>query len=103
MVLSSSNSEESSLSGNIQEDCSRYCYRLQHFHKDAFYSAYLPEWEKAKKSSHLISQEKYDEIIALLRTKRQKRSQLVCSSIDLLTLCVGMLRDVACTATGTVN
>jgi hypothetical protein len=73
MVLSSSDSEESSLNGNVQEDCSRYCYRLQWFHKDAFYSAYLPEWEKAKKSSHLISQEKYDEIVALLRTKHQKK------------------------------
>ena len=73
MVLSSSNSEESSLSGNVQEDCGRYCYQLQRFHKDAFYSAYLPEWEKAKKSSHLISQEKYDEIVTLLRTKRQKK------------------------------
>ena len=73
MVLSSSNSEESSLSGNVQEDCSHYCYRLQWFHKDAFYSAYLPEWEKAKKSSHLISQEKYDKIIALLRAKCQKK------------------------------
>jgi hypothetical protein len=73
MVLSSSNSEESSLSGNVQEDCSHYCYRLQWFHKDAFYSAYLPEWEKAKKSSHLISQEKYNEIVALLRMKHQKK------------------------------
>jgi hypothetical protein len=72
-VLSSSNSEESSLSGNVQEDCGHYCYQLQRFHKDAFYSAYLPEWEKAKKSSHLISQEKYDEIVTLLRTKRQKK------------------------------
>jgi hypothetical protein len=73
MVLSSSDSDESSLSGNIQEDRGHYCYPLQQFHKDAFYSAYLPEWEKAKKSSHLISQEKYDEIVALLRTKHQKK------------------------------
>jgi hypothetical protein len=29
--------------------------------------------EKAKKSSHLICQEKYDEIVALLRTKHQKK------------------------------
>jgi hypothetical protein len=73
MVLSSSDSEESSLSGNVQEVCGHYCYRLQWFCKDAFYSAYLPEWEKAKKSSHLISQEKYDEIVALLRMKHQKK------------------------------
>jgi hypothetical protein len=73
MVLSSSDSEESSLSGNVQEDHGRYCYQLQRFHKDAFCSAYLPEWEKAKKSSHLISQEKYDKIVALLRTKCQKK------------------------------
>jgi hypothetical protein len=73
MVLSSSDSDESSLSGNVQEDCGCYCYRLQRFHKDAFYSAYLPEWEKAKKSSHLISQEKYDEIVTLLRTQHQKK------------------------------
>jgi len=33
----------------------------------------LPEWEKAKKSSHLISQEKYDEIVTLLRTQHQKK------------------------------
>jgi len=73
MVLSASESDnESSLSGNVQEDRGRYCYRLQQFHKDTFYSAYLPEWEKAKKSSHLICQEKYDEIVALLWTKRQK-------------------------------
>jgi hypothetical protein len=73
MVLSSSDSDESSLSGNVQEDCGRYCYRLQWFHKHAFYSAYLPEWEKAKKSSHLISQEKYDKIVAFLRMKHQKK------------------------------
>jgi hypothetical protein len=73
MVLSSSDSDESSLSGNDQKDCGHYCYWLQWFHKDAFYSAYLPEWEKAKKSSHLISQEKYDEIVTLLRTKCQKK------------------------------
>jgi hypothetical protein len=103
MVLSSSDSDESSLSGNVQEDHCCYCYRLQQFHKDAFYSAYLPEWEKAKMSSHLISQEKYDKIVTLLRTNVKRRSQLVCSSINLLTLCVGMLRDVACTATGMVN
>jgi hypothetical protein len=72
MVLSSSESDESSLSGNVQKDCGRYCYRRPQFHKDTFYSAYLLEWEKAKKSSHLICQEKYDEIVALLRTKRQK-------------------------------
>ena len=36
------------------------------------YSAYLLEWEKAKKSSHLICQEKYDKIVALLRTNHQK-------------------------------
>jgi hypothetical protein len=73
MVLSSSDSDESSLSGNVQEDCGRYCYGLQRFHEDAFYSAYLPEWEKAKKSSHLISHEKYDKIVTLLRMKRQKK------------------------------
>jgi hypothetical protein len=72
-VLSSSDFDEPSLSGNVQEDRGCFCYRLQRFHKDAFYSAYLPEWEKAKKSSHLMSQEKYDEIDALLRTKRQKK------------------------------
>jgi len=55
MVLSSSDSDKSSLSGNVQEDHGRYCCPLQRFHKDTFYSAYLPEWEKAKKSSHLIS------------------------------------------------
>jgi hypothetical protein len=53
MVLSSSESDESSLSGNVQEDRSRYCYRLQQFHKD-------------------ICQEKYDKIVTLLRTKCQK-------------------------------
>jgi hypothetical protein len=73
MVLSSSDSEESSLSGNIQEDCGHYCYWLQRFHKDAYYSAYLPEWEKAKKSSHLISQKKCDKIVALLWMKHQKK------------------------------
>jgi hypothetical protein len=73
MVLSSSESDESSISGNVQEDRGWYCYPLQQFHKDTFYSAYLPEWEKAKKSSHLICQEKYDEIVALLRTKHQKK------------------------------
>jgi len=73
MELSSSDSDVSSISGNVQEDCGRYCYRLRSFHKDAFYAAYLPEWEKAKKSSHLICQEKYDEIVALLMTQRQKK------------------------------
>jgi len=86
MELSSSDSDVSSISGNVQEDRSRYCYRLQRFHKDAFYAAYLPEWEKVKKSSHLICQEKYDEIVAILRT-----------------LYVGMLRDIAFTVTGMVN
>jgi hypothetical protein len=72
MVLSLLDSEESS-DGNVQGDCGRYCFRLQQFHKDAFYSAYLPEWENAKKSSFLISQEKYNEIEALLRMKHQKK------------------------------
>jgi hypothetical protein len=73
MELSLSDSDVSSISGNVQEDRGRYCYRLQRFHKDAFYATYLPEWEKAKKSFHLICQEKYDEIVALLRTQRQKK------------------------------
>jgi len=98
MELSSSDSDESSIIGNVQEDRGRYCYRLQRFHKDAFYSAYLPEWEKAKKNSHLICQEKYDEIVALLRTTRQKKEPA-----RLLKYRLGMLRDVAFTITGMVN
>jgi hypothetical protein len=39
MELSSSDSDVSSVSGNVQEDRGRYCYRLQQFHKDAFYAA----------------------------------------------------------------
>jgi hypothetical protein len=35
-VLSSSESDKSSLSGNVQEDRGRYCYQLQRFHKDTF-------------------------------------------------------------------
>jgi hypothetical protein len=73
MVLSSSDSEQSSDGGNVQEDHGQYCFWLQQFHRDAFYSAYLPEWEKANKSSHLISKEKYNEIVPLLRTKCQKK------------------------------
>jgi hypothetical protein len=38
MVLSSSDSDASLLSGNAQEDRGRYCYRLQQFHKESFYS-----------------------------------------------------------------
>jgi hypothetical protein len=36
MVLSLSESDKSSLSGNVQEDRGRYCYQLQRFHKDTF-------------------------------------------------------------------
>jgi len=86
MVLSSSDSDESSLSGNVQEDRGRYCYRLQRFHKDAFYSAYLPE-----RLSLCCGQ--------LVR----RRSQLGFSSIVLLTLYVGTLRVVAYTVTGMAN
>jgi hypothetical protein len=74
LEVSSSETEASSADGNVQEDCGLYSHRLLVFHRNAFYAAYNPEWEKASKSSHLISKDKYDEIVSLLRTKWQKRS-----------------------------
>ncbi len=59
----------SSSDGNVQEDRSRYSHWLLTYHREAFYEAYIPEWEKVSKSTHLINQDKYDEIVALLRTE----------------------------------
>jgi hypothetical protein len=52
--------------------------RLLMYHREAFYDAYIPEWEKVCKSTHLINQEKYDEIVALLRTERQPKEPPRC-------------------------
>ena len=68
----------SSSDGNVQEDCSRYSHWLLTYHREAFYEAYLPEWEKVSKSTHLINQDKYEEIVALLRTERQPKEPPRC-------------------------
>ncbi len=68
----------SSSDGNVQEDRSRYSHRLLTYHHEAFYEAYLPEWEKVSKSTHLINQDKYDEIVALLRTECQPKEPPRC-------------------------
>ena len=68
----------SSSDGNVQEDRSRYSHRLLTYHREAFYEAYLPEWEKVSKSTHLINQDKYEEIVALLRTERQPKEPPRC-------------------------
>jgi hypothetical protein len=47
----------SSSDGHVQEDRSRYSHRLLTYHREAFYDAYIPEWEKVCKSTHLINQE----------------------------------------------
>ena len=47
----------SSSDGNVQEERSRYSHRLLMYHREAFYEAYIPEWEKVCKSTHLINQE----------------------------------------------
>ena len=72
LVVEESDSYSSS-NGTIQEDRGRYSHRLLMYHRKAFYEAYMPEWEKVCKSTHLINQEKYDEIVALLRTERQPK------------------------------
>jgi hypothetical protein len=48
------------------------------YHRKAFYEAYMPEWEKVCKSSHLINQDKYDEIVRLLRTEHQPKEPSCC-------------------------
>jgi hypothetical protein len=68
----------SSSEGNVQEDRSRYSHRLLTYHREAFYEAYLLEWEKVSKSTHLINQDKYDEIVVLLRTERQPKEPPRC-------------------------
>jgi hypothetical protein len=68
----------SSSDGNVQEDRSRYSHRLLTYHHEAFYEAYIPEWENVSKSTHLINQDKYDEIVALLRTERQPKEPPRC-------------------------
>jgi hypothetical protein len=77
LVVEESDSYSSS-DGNVQEDRSRYSHRLLTYHREAFYEAYLPEWEKVCKSTHLINQQKYDEIVALLRTERQPKEPPRC-------------------------
>lgn len=77
LVVEESDSYSSS-DGNVQEDRSRYSHRLLTYHREAFYEAYLPEWEKVSKSTHLINQDKYEEIVALLRTERQPKEPPRC-------------------------
>ena len=91
-VPEGSDTEASDDSGAVQEDRGVYSHKLLKYHRDAFYAAYKPEWEKASRSSHLISKEKYDEIVQLLRTKREKKepgryvkyraTYSLCSNVD---------------------
>jgi hypothetical protein len=68
----------SSSDGNVQKERSRYSQWLLTYHREAFYEAYIPEWEKVSKSTHLINQDKYDKIVALLRTERQPKEPPRC-------------------------
>jgi hypothetical protein len=77
LLVEESNSYSSS-DGKVQEEHSRYSHRLLTYHREGFYEAYIPEWEKVCKSTHLINQEKYDEIVALLRTERQPKEPPRC-------------------------
>jgi hypothetical protein len=88
----------SSSDGNVQEDRGRYSHRLLTYHREAFYEAYMPEWQKGSKSSHLINQDKYDEIVRLLQTERQPKEPPCCQSIGQSMLCVAMWLVAACIA-----
>lgn len=70
-----------SVHSNVEEDWEdrgMYEHRLMMHHREAFYKAYTPVWNVASKSSHLINRVKYDEIVALLRTPRQKNEPSRC-------------------------
>jgi hypothetical protein len=77
-LLVEESDSDSSSDGHVQEDRTQYSHRLLMYHHEAFYDAYIPEWEKVCKSTHLINQEKYDEIVALLRTERQPKEPPHC-------------------------
>jgi hypothetical protein len=77
-LLVEESDSDSSSDGHIQEDRTQYSHPLLMYHREAFYDAYIPEWEKVCKSTHLINQEKYDEIVALLRTEHQPKEPPHC-------------------------
>jgi hypothetical protein len=67
-----SNSGASSTGSDGNGSDGSYLASLLQYHKDAFYKAYNPIWERVQKSTHLISQEKYDKILRIVTSTREK-------------------------------
>jgi hypothetical protein len=80
LVVEESDSYSSS-NGNVQEDHSRYSHQLLTYHREAFYEAYLPEWEKVCKSTHLINQQKYRQPKEPPRCHKYRSTYALCSNV----------------------
>jgi hypothetical protein len=54
-----------------------YQKSLNDYHREAFYRAYTPYFDQVQDATHLISQQKYDHILAILTNPREKREPAV--------------------------
>ena len=54
-----------------------YQKSLNDYHKEAFYRQYTPYFDQVQDATHLISQEKYDNILAILTNPKQRKEPAV--------------------------
>ncbi len=59
---------------NYNIDESMYQKSLNDYQKEAFYRVYTPYFDQVQEGTHLVTQEKYDHILAILTNHRQKRN-----------------------------
>jgi hypothetical protein len=59
-------------SSNVSKSDGSYLAPLLQYHKDAFYNAYTPIWEHVQNRTHLISNAKYEKILRIMSSKREK-------------------------------
>ncbi len=58
-------------------DKGMYQKSLNEYHKEAFYKVYTPYFDQVQEGTHLVTQEKYDHILAILAYSRQKKEPVV--------------------------
>lgn len=58
-------------------DVGMYQKSLNDYHREAFYSAYTPYFDQVQDATHLITQQKYDHILAILTNPREKKEPAV--------------------------
>ncbi len=58
-------------------DKGMYQKSLNDYHKETFYKVYTPYFDQVQEGTHLVTQEKYDHILAILAYPRQKKKPAV--------------------------